>query len=319
MLKNISDDSYTVHVIYCDSSLLNMFVYDKLKECCEAGLESVLEVTNTSSFNDMLDLMNIQPFLSKRWLFSISYKKVKKLVEKYKGLFSSLSSGTSCFMIKVENYKEFLEVKSLIPQRRNDLYLSYMNFSDVAYLLKGYDISDAVLNYIAKSYSREPDKIMLLVEKLNLGVSVPDRKTVVSICGESQSTVQSYVMSLLSVKVKSEIGAKMSLKRKINDGVGLCREYSPGTVRNYMISALRDMIHVKQMYLNSDIYKEIRSVPDCFSDSKLERYRVYLNQIIEIPIDKMIRLFIALQKSGRWYKEVDLISFFFFYYEVQKN
>ena len=84
-------------------------MYDSLKEVCEANLESIITVEGSSGFNEMMDLVNINPFLAKRWLFIITYKKVKKLLSKAKGIFSY---DSSCFLIKVENYKEFKEAKN---------------------------------------------------------------------------------------------------------------------------------------------------------------------------------------------------------------
>ena len=310
------DESYSVHLMYCNSALLDMFVYDTLKECCEAGLDSTFEIENTANFNEMLDLMNMQSFMSKRWLFVIKYKKTKKLVERYKGVFTSKNS---CFLIKVENYREFLEVKSLIPQSRNDMYLSFLNFEDIVFLLRGYSISDAMLRFISRAYAREPEKIMILIDKMKEGYVVSDKKSVTAVCGESQSTISSYVMSLLNTKIKSELGAKRSLKKKINDGVSLSRIYSPGTLRNYMIAELRNLIHIKQMYLNADIYKEIREVPECFESNNLNRYSGLLDKIIEMPMDTIVKLFIALEQSGRWYKEIDVVAFLYNYYEILKN
>lgn len=313
MLNNLMDEGYTVHLEYCNSSLLDMFVYDRLKECCEAGLDSIVEVENTSRFNEMLDLLNMQSFMSKRWLFVLTYKKVKKLVEKHKGIFTT---KTSCFLIRVDGYKEFLEVKKLIPQARNDMYLASLNFTDTMFLLRGYSLSDVNLRFVFTAYSREPDKIMLLRQKLDEGYEVTDKKSITEICGESQSTISSYVMSLLSIQVKSEIGARRSLRRKIIDGISLCRIYTPGTLRNFMISELRNMIHIKQMYLNADVYKEIREVPDCFEGNNLSRYNGLLSTIIKMPMNTLVKLFIALESSGRWYREVDLVSFLYSYYEV---
>lgn len=313
MLKDLKDEKRSIHLLYTDSSLVEMFVYDSLKECCEANLESIVEVNGASSFNEMMDLLNISPFLAKRWLFIIEYKRVKKLVSKVKGAFLT---DTSCFLIKVSNYKEFKEVKDLFGQGvANQLYLAYMSYRDVLWLLNGRGLSQALMDYIAKSYSRDPEKIMMLLKEMDNGLTITDRKGIVAVCGESTGSIVSFVISLLSMNIKTERGMKISIAKKSKEAVGMARLYGSSSFRNFILATLKDIIYIKEMYLNGDIYDTIRDVPDCFDEKRLLRYKMYLRTILGIKLNDVVKLYVMVAKSGVWYKEIDVMSFLYDYYE----
>ena len=314
MLSALKDEKRNVHILYTDSSLLEILVYDSLKEVCEANLESIITVESSSGFNEMMDLVNINPFLAKRWLFIITYKKVKKLLTKAKGIFSY---DSSCFLIKVENYKEFKEAKELFPAGSNELYLAYMGYKDVMWLLDGSGLSQSLMDYVARSYSRDPDKIMQLVSEIKNGLKVEDRKGIVSISGTSTGSVATFALSLLGINVNTERGAKMSLRKKLNEAISLSRLYGPSSLRNFLLASLKDMMYIKEMYLNGDLYDSIRDLPECFDEKRMLRYRMYLKSILALKLEDITRLYVRIAKSGSWQKEVDVVGFIYDMYESE--
>lgn len=314
MLKDLLNENINTHLLYSDSSLVELKVYDTLKEVCEANLESIVTVENSSSFNNMLDLLNVQPFLAKKWLFIIRYKKVKKLLEKRKGIFSS--GDTSCFLVTVESYKEFKEFQELVSVSTNKMYLAYISFKDVSWLCNGKDIKPELVTFIAKSYSRDPDKIMTLLKEIDNGLKVEKEKDIVAVCGDSSGSIVSFVLSLLSVNVKTERGKKISTARKMREALALSKVYGTSSMRNFILSTLKDMIYIKEMYLNGDIYNRISDVPECFNEKKLLKYKVYYNTILNTNLDDIMRLYVIVLRSGKWYRDADVASFVYDFYEI---
>lgn len=310
MLSDLKKDSITVHLLYTDSSKLELLVYDTLKKRCEAGQESIFDVKTVSEFNVMLDMLSIPPLLANKWLVVLDYKRFASQVKKYPGIFKSCE--TALFLVKVDNYRGYLEFKEMVKGTPvNEMYLSSLSFRDVSWLLKGCAISNNLVDYVHKSYRREPDKILDLKKELDNGLRVESRRDIISVCGTGSSTVQAYAMSLLTVNVNTDTGASMSIRRKITEGLDLARSLKVGTFRNYLGAAFRDIIYIKEMYLNGDIYDEIRGIPEVFEEKKLMRYRVFLNRILTIPLEVMVEFYVKINESGYWYRESDFVSYLY--------
>lgn len=310
-LEKLTDDRCSIHLMYSESNLAELLVYDTIKQTCEADLESTLTINNSTSFNGMLDLINIQPFLADRWFVVIEYKKVAKLLKNYTGIFRL---DTCRFLIKTNNYKEFKAAKELIQTSNgslNELYLAVLRMNDVSWLTKDINLSWKLNEFLYKSYSREPDKILGLVREVKNGAIVNDRKDIVNICGASSGSVFSYVMSLLTMSIKTERGANTSLKKKLSEAIDLSRTYGVTTFRNYLVATLRDIIDIKEMYLNGDIYDNIINLPAKFDEKRYGRYRYALKSILALPLNEVIGLYLTLMKSGYWMREVDVIEFIY--------
>lgn len=313
MLRDLDEGRYHSYLLYTDSSLVEMFVYDRLKELCRANSESIVEVGSPKGVGEMIDTVSISPFLAEKWLFVIDYRKVKRQIEKLKGIFSA---ETSCFFIKVSNYKEYKEVLELLGKGSVcELYLSFLQYRDIVWLLRDTGMKPNLIDYVVKSYSRDPEKVFLLLRELQNGLEVSDRKEITAICGESSGSVMSFVISLLVGTVSSDRGLKMSLGRKSKEAVSLARLHGVGSFRNFMIASVRDIMYLKEMYLNCDIYDTIRDVPDCFDEKKLMRYRMYLSRIVDMDMSRVVRLYAMLCCSGKWISEIDVISFLYEYYK----
>ena len=162
-LKDLKDTNKNVHLLYSPSSMCEMYVYDTLKGLYEANLDSIYTINSKSTFNSMLELINIQSYVSLKWIFVLEYAKVKSLIKKYVHL---LSAPTSCFLFKVKSYAEFKEFKEVYP-KCNDMYLSILRKNDILFLLDGYALSPKLVDFVASSYRRDPEKVFILKEKLD--------------------------------------------------------------------------------------------------------------------------------------------------------
>ena len=91
-LQGISLDN-SITLLFTNSSKAEMYVYDKIKEACSATRESVYEIGTKKDFMDMLELINLQPFLAEKWIFILDYKKaVKAMCKAQKGVLRAETS-----------------------------------------------------------------------------------------------------------------------------------------------------------------------------------------------------------------------------------
>lgn len=310
-LRDLKSNEKNVHLLVTNSNLVELYVYDSLKEYCKATLESVYEINKRSEFQEMLEFINMQPYMADKWLFVVDYSKLKAIIKQYVRIFDI---DTSCFLVKCKNYAEFKEFKELYP-KVNDLYLSIIRSPEVTYLLQDFKLSQKLVEFITKSYSREPEKIFTLLKELKNGVEIKDSKDIVKICGVSSSSVVSFAMLLLADPPKSDTGEKRVLKKRIQIANDLISAYGLSSFRNFLVSSVKDMIDIKTLYLKGVIYKSIRYIPECYDEKKLSRYNVYLRRITEeISMDRLVRLYICLKKSGKWYNKSMMLQFIYDYY-----
>lgn len=307
--KNLSGSN--VHILMTKSNLAEIYVYDTLKEKCKASNDSIYTVNSKSVALEMLDLVNLQPFLADKWLFVIDYYKVKSILKERKGLFESDSSE---FLIKVRNYSEFKEVKSLLSNV-NDMYLQSIKFLEVDYLLSDFGLSPKLVEFIAKSYYNEPEQVFRLRNHLLNGGIISKKKDVVDLCGVSSGSVISFALSLLGEPPKSDKGKKSVYKRRLSLAYDLAEAYGISKFRNFLMASVQDIMDIKTLHMVGAIYDRIDNLPNNYDKDRLSKYSRFLGHIIDIPYSRISRLFFLLKKNSVWYSDLDMINFIYQYYE----
>lgn len=310
-LAELTSEERNVHLLTTNSSMVEMYVYDVLKGACNATLESVYEIKKKADFQEMLELINMPPYMADKWLFILEYDKVKALIKQYIKIFDI---DSSCFLIKCKKYAEFKEFKQMY-NKANDMYLSIMRKNDVMFLLKDFKLSPNMLDFIGKSYYRDPEKIFILIKELNNGLEIKATKDIVKICGVSSSSVVSFTFLMLADPPKSKTGLSRVLKKRIQIANDLISAYGISSFKNFFQASVKDIIDIKTLYMEGVIYKTIRDLPDCYDEKKLSRYNIYLSRITdEIPYDRVLNLYFALKRSGKWYNKASMIQFIYDYY-----
>lgn len=310
-LRDLADSNKNVHILLSSSNLSELYVYDTLKAKCNANVDSIFNIDSKSSINEMLELVNLQPFTADKWLFVLDFKKAKSVIKDKKGIFES---STSEFLIKVKDYKEYKEAKELLGNV-NDIYLSFIRFYDTEFLLKDYNIPPKLIGFISKSYSSDPEQIFALREELNNGRVIERRKDIIDICGVSAGSLNSYALTLLKDFPKTDKGRKIVCKNRIGVAYELAETYGFSKMRNFLLACVKDILDIKQLYMVGTIYDRIENLPDCYDTKRLSRYKSMLNIIIEIPYSRILNLYLCLKQSGNWYKDIDMVSFLYLYYE----
>lgn len=310
-IRNLVREDLNTHILYTSSGMADMYIYDTLKSKCDATVESVFEVTNKKSFDEMSELVNFEPFLSSKWLFVIDYSKIKKYLAQKKGIFES---ETSEFLIRVSKYSDFKEVKGLVGLC-NDIYLSYMKFDDMSYLLGDYKIPSKLFSFVYKSYSSDPEQIFVLLRELKAGFKIDTRKQITELCGVSTGSINSFAISLLGEPPKKGRGEKMVIRNRVNSANELIEVYGYSTFKNFLTSSVKDILDIKTLYLTGAIYDRIIDLPKGYDEKRLSRFRNYLDTIVSIPYQRILRLYLMLKNYGRWSKNIDMVNFVYQYYE----
>lgn len=301
-----------VTLLQTTSSLCEMFVYDTLKGICKAGLESITTVKSKSDFNEMLDMISMSPILAEKWLVVLEYKKVKSSIKDHVGIFRS---DTAMFLVKVENYKDYLEFKELYSNV-NDLYMAIMRLKDIGYLFKGLPLSSKLINFISKSYAREPDKVFQLWKEMSLGAEITSQKDITAICGVSSGSVQSLVISMLRPLPTTEKGRKTVIRNKLKTCEELIDTYGIESLRNFIVASIKDILAIKMLYMNGVIYNRIKDIPEVYDEKRLSRYSYYLKQIeVEIPYSRIVRFYLLIKKTRVWKNQLQLLDFLYEYYK----
>lgn len=311
-LRHLRSPENNVHMLLTSSNLTEIYVYDELKSACGATIDSVVEVNNRASFYNMLELVNMQPLLADKWLFVLTYKGgIKQLVKKFEGIFQT---DTAIFLVKVENYRDFKEFKGTI-RSVNDLYLNVIRHDDVAYMLKGYKLSSNVIEFVEKSYYRDPEKVFVLSKELANGAVINSNRDVVRICGESAGSIARFAMLLLNEMPSSESGLKRVYSKRVKLLVDLCESFGTRSTYNFLVATLKDILNIKVLYLQGVIYDSIRDLPEGYDEKKLSRYNMYLKRIIQdLTYENILRLYVALCKCDRWRNPQDGVLFLYNYY-----
>lgn len=309
-LRDLENSNKNVHMYLSKSSSIDLYIYDTLKAMCKASLDDIVEVKSNNNFNHMLEILNMDPFMADKWLITITYSSVKALLKKRVGI---LESKNACFLVKVKNYGEFKEFKDLYPNV-NDLYLSVIRHNDVMFLLKPYNISESLIDFVAKSYSREPEKVFNLYRELVSGGEFNSRKSIVDVLGASTGSVNYFALQLLRDPPTTERGLKTTYRNRIKTAHDLASAYGLQTFKNFLTASVKDIIAVKDMYIAGDIYDKIKDVPDCYDAPRLSRYNPFLDTINQIPYARVMKLYITLKQGGIWRSHTDLLQFLYEYY-----
>lgn len=310
-LRDLENPSRVIHLVLAGSGDVDLFVYDTLKACHGATVDSAYTVESKVQFNEMLSLVNVQPYMAGKWLFTVVVNRsIKPLLLKYKGIFESQSS---CFILKVARYKDYKEIKSLVPQC-NDLYLTLFRRRDIAYLFNKLGMPQKLLDFVSGSYSKEPEKVLELRKKIIEGTEVKTQKDIVKLVGVSAGSVNSLVFLLLADPPTTKSGLGRVLKKRVQLAVGLADAYGVVRLRNYLKSVVKDFLEIKTLYMQGVIFNRLKDIPEPFDEGRLSKYSFCLDRITkDIPYKRLVRLSNMLNDSY-WSSSSDVIGFLYGYY-----
>lgn len=249
----------------------------------------------------------------RRFLFEIDWKKCRNWLKKNTWIFETESS---CFCIFVKSYKEFKDAKELL-NNCNDLYLAVIRKWDTYYLLRDFELSEKIKQFVAVSYSKDVEKIFEFANYLQSGITVNSTKDVVKLLGATSSSVSHYAMTLLNDPPTTKKGLRRVYLNRVQTGIELCNAYGCTQFKNFLTATVSDFLQLKTLYMEGIIYDKVDDLPSVYDKAKLSRHSMYLSRITtEIPYDRILNLYCYLRdKENRmWSSTSDLLMFLYSYY-----
>lgn len=323
--RGISPD---VVLVQCTSSLLTMFIEDKVRELLGTTQDTLFKIKSKKDLKEVHMICNIQPFQSKKWLYIVdldSYVPDKEFFNLVK------DSSTVCYFLTCSKYITYKKTKESVKNAGVlwDFYLSYLKGADLGYLHNEYVVktdkasllSRDMYQYIKEGYSSDVDAVMTLLEYIRLAPEDEKpitKQLVTDICGLGGNTLESFAMTLLKEAPKpSERSFKAIMRKRFKAGAELAEVYDDwGKFGAYLNKVVYNIMCIKELQISNAIYKSIRDLPEGYDEKTLSRYNRYLWRIKDIPMSRVLRLKAVLSER-QWGSASDFMYFMYKYYELQ--
>lgn len=304
----------SIVVLSTDSSLAEIYVYDTLKNKANSSKQAVIPVKDKKSFSDMLDKLAFEPMMADKWVFEIDYGAVKATYTKSKEILERCS--TAYFLVKCDKYPDYLRAKEKISCTA--LYLNSLGALDLNFMFSGY-LSRDLQRYLGKNYGVERC-FELFNYFRNGGNPIENKNQIKEILGLGESSTKEFAFSLLSDYKGTRRSIKTQIRNKSKDISFLVESYGARKLQNFIISDIKRMLEIKQLYLEGILYDSVSKdrVPESYDFNKLRRYNLMFNDIVETPIERFLFLLKKL-KNGYWKSSADALSFLYSYYNERQD
>lgn len=301
-------------VLSTNSSLAEIYVYDALKYKSNAIKDSIMQVKDKKSFATMLEKISFEPMMASKWLFEIDFKSVRALFLKYKENLERCD--TAYFLVKCEKYPDFLKAKEKIAC--TPMYLHKLKGLDASFLFSS-KLSTELQRYVCTNYGVEKCFELYNYFK-DGGKSLSNKKEIQELLGTGESSVIDFVFDLMKDYKGSKRSIKLQIAKRSKDLDFLVDSYGAKSVQNFIKSDVKNLIEVKQLYLEGILYDSISKerIPEGYDFSKLSRYNIYFDTISQTPIKRMIYLLSKIIE-GQWRDKDDAFKFLYAYYLSRKD
>lgn len=302
-------------IIYTtNSSLAEMFVYDTIKAKAKANKNTIIDVKDKKSFENMLEMILFEPMMVDKWIFNIYYKGVRSQFEKLKKNLQLCE--TAYFLVNCEKYADFK--KAVTGVSCTELYLNSLKHSDIYTLFSTY-LSADLQRHLANNYSAE--KCFELYNYfIDGGKPLENKKALEGVIGLGESSVKDLILDLVKDYKGTERSTKIHIRKRINDLSYLITVYQPRSLQNFLVSEVKNMLEIKQLYLMGILYNDIdkERLPESSDYSKLSRYRWVFDKIKTTPVQRFVYLLQCLH-SGVWSSESDVALFLYSYFSGRED
>lgn len=316
-------------LLQCPSSVLSMFIEDKVKSMLNSTQDTVFKLKTKKDLKDLHMICNIQPFQSKKWMYIVDVDSFNPDKEFYNLV---KSSTTVCYFMTCSKYMSYKRVKEAVKGCGEvmDFYLSYLKGADLGYLHTEYVIktgknellSREMYQYLKDGYSSDVDAVMTLLDYIRTAPADEKpvtKQLITELCGLGGNTLESFVLTLLKPAPKAtERSFEVTMRNRFRAGAELAKAYDEdwGKFGNYLNKIVYNIMCIKELQISNAIYKSIRDLPDGYDEKTLARYNRYLWRIKEIPMSRVLRLKAVLSEH-QWSDALDFTHFMYKYYEVQ--
>lgn len=304
----------SIVVLSTDSSLAELYVYDALKYKANSSKQAVIQVKDKKSFDSMLEKLAFEPMMANKWVFEIDFSSVRTAFLKNKEILEK--SDNAFFLVKCPKYVDFVKAKEKISC--TSLYLHSLRSEDMGFLFSGY-LSKELQRYVSFNYGAEKC-FELLKYFQDSKKQVNNKKEIQEILGTGESSTKEFVLALMKDYKGTERSVKLQLKNKSADLDFLLDSVGVRSLQNFMVSDLKSMFSIKQLYLEGVFYDSIskHNLPEGYDFDKLKRYNLFFDEIVETPWKRFIFLLSELKKDF-WKSNEDAFNFLYHYYSTRQD
>lgn len=313
MLEALTDREINVHTMMQDSGKLDLFVYNTLKKATSGNKDTIIYVNKKSDVEEMSDLALVMPMQADQWLFVINYDKVKRHRRKVVELVKQ-KNPSSKYLISFEKYIDFKRFNDDLGSIVNPMYLKNLNQTDVRFLFRKYKFDKDLFQFIFYSYRSEVEKMMTLLEFLDMGQTVKSRKDVTDLVGVSTGSVQHFIFQLLGKKPLSLKSQGIIVKNRTVTISELAKVYGVRQLKGIITNSVKDILDIKSLNLTGVLYKSIDKIPEGYDSTRLLKYKPFYAKILDVPYIRILDLYLLLYNERSWNSELDMYRFIYTYY-----
>lgn len=305
-----------IFLIQTPSTSLEQYVRDKIRRYYKVDQTTTIYVENKTDLKKVKDIRGIEPMSSDRWFVPIDIDKMFS-----KELIKAIKESTTClFYLTTSRYSNYKKAKETFGKDFGfyDMYLRYLKRPDLIYIYDAYIVREKRLpkdlfDFVVHSYSGDIEAFFTLLKAMVSGKEFKSRNQIIEECGLGATSIESYVFDLLKPLSGSAKGLNITIKNRIKVGSDVAKNLSYRSLFNIIRDIVASFVEIKMLLLSGTVYKEIRDIPENFTERNLEKYQRYLWKISEIPYSELVLLINCLGTNA-WQTDMDFFGFIYGYY-----
>lgn len=323
LLRNITDKNIECNVIILQtpSDKLKLFVKDTIKRKFKCNSDSIITCSGKKDYKQVKEIINIVPSFSDKWFIDVNLDSCND-----KDFIALVKDATTCvFFCSVSKYSSFKKFKDNIKGVSGilDYYITYLRKNDFLFLYDSFVSEDkrlpkVLFDYVVQSYSSDIEAVFDLFLELSRGKEIKSRKDISDICGVGGNSTESFVLSMLKPPPSTEKGLNKVMRNRIKAGSELAEVYGYSSFYNRLRNTMISFIQLKELLISGVVYKQIYNLPDCYDETKLSKYQRYVWRLKEIPLSRILRLYLALGKTT-WRSDTEFLNFIYSYMYVEEK
>lgn len=277
-------------VLYVPSASMQLYLKNILKEKFQVLKEYSVEIDNKQKLHDSkLEGLN-KPLFCDKWLYHVDADKFtgkKDLIEEFTRI--SDSAVTIYWTTKYKIYKNLTNQSVFEKQPLNYVAMTFSRLEDyeITELIKQVQpdekkrLKQSLITFVKKNYRYEVQSVFDLLANLKSGVEFETERDIVKTIGLGGNSADSLVVSLLSKDFEKTVQATKAFKQYVNQLEDLYEEFTPQSIRAFMLNTVNIIIEIKQLEIMGIYGKINREIPDYFHVDKIKRLRRYERTILE--------------------------------------
>lgn len=295
--------------LYAKDKRFYTIISSYIAKTLDTGDFARYEPADIEEFAGIVPLAYVHPLGYNRWFFQVDTNRVKV----NRAIANQLhESSTATSLMYTDNYKGYNINQKLYSYPKSqfiNLTFSTMNFEEFVFLQnfllpKERRLELALAHKVQKAYRTRPEKILDLFEYLREN-RLDKYRDIVRLLGSTDNTQESFLIKLLTIKIKSERSLKTQSRNRYRELEDLATQVGYGRLRGYLAHTLDDIIFVKDSINHNLIYKDIARIKkdkllvseedeneesEVDYDFMAKRLNWYIRDIKQIPYSRMALL-----------------------------